>query len=131
MQDNGEDDRKSSAQLEEQRKQEIRATAARELMAQKKDLQERISALQFSYYKWFVIGTVSSVPLTLMMKLKGPKKWLPFVTFASIGSIADYATAWRDSWPLRKQLYDIDAELDSRKQHLQDEKMVKGSKEDR
>jgi hypothetical protein len=81
--------------------------------------------------QWFVIGTVSSVPLTLIMKLKGPKKWLPFVTFASIGSIADYATAWKDSWPLRKQLYDIDAELDRRKQQLEDKKLVKERKGER
>ena len=85
----------------------------------------------FFFLQWFVIGTLSSVPLTLLLKLKGPKKWLPFVTFASVGSIADYSIAWRDSWPLRKQLYDIDAELDRRKQALHDAQLSKNKKNDR
>lgn len=47
----GESSHASSAQLDQQRKQQIRNTSARELMGEKKDLQEKISALQFSYYK--------------------------------------------------------------------------------
>ena len=60
------------------------------------------------------MGLAVSIPLTLVLKPQKQLKFVPMLLGGSIGTIADYAMAWQDTWPARKLLYDTDRELATR-----------------
>lgn len=82
----------------------LTATELTKLQDKRDALTEEMAGQGLYFVKWTAAGLGVGVAATALLRLRGPKAYLPMLALGSVGTMADFAEAHRATNPLRQQL---------------------------